>query len=287
MPSTICSVRRWWSSRSAEHHGRLRPILLAVGVVALLTGCDAPAPTFEPIFLGGRAVAPSGDSLFAVTVRDAQAVVVYDALGRVRDTLGMGLLHNPGRLQAVGADWYVSDADSGAPSIVVLAHDGSLVRRISLEGRTNRAHQFAVLPDGGIVVEGLDGRLVTIRGDSVETFAVVELGNRPSLIVGASGGVLHAIPDKTITLYNGFGHIRWRTDWPWAETAFVSDIGEDSRGRIHVIAGVAQSDTFIAYSMTPGGGEVVRWSEPAVEGSFLVSRLGEIVEARGRWAGRN
>ena len=280
MPSTICSVRRWWSSRSAKLF-----FLIAAGTVVPLLGCDVPAATFEPIFLDGRAVAPSGDSLFAVVERDAGAVVVYGPLGRVRDTIGIGVLQNPGRIQAEGGDWYVSDVVDGDPVIVVFRHDGSVERRIPLAGYTNRAHQFAVLPDGGVVVEGLDGRLVTLRGDSVETFAAVEIGNRPSLILGVDGGVLHAIPDKTITLYNGFGHIRWRVEWPWAETAFVSDIGQDSRGRIHIIAGVAQSNTFIAYSMTPASGEVVRWSEPSTEGSFLVDRLGKIVEARGRWAG--
>ena len=280
MPSTICSLRRCWSSRSAKLF-----FLFAAGTVAPLLGCDVPAATFEPIFLDGRAVAPSGDSLFAVVARDAGAIVVYGPLGHVRDTIGIGVLQNPGRIQAVGSDWYVSDVVDGDPLIVVFGHDGGVARRISLAGQTNRAHQFAVLPDNGVVVEGPDGRLVTVRGDSVETFAAVELGNRPSLIIGVDGGVLHAIPDKTITLYNGFGHIRWRVEWPWAETAFVSDIGQDSRGRIHLIAGVAQSNTFIAYSMTPGSGEVVRWSEPSAEGSFLVDRLGKIVEARGRWAG--
>jgi hypothetical protein len=253
------------------------------GAVALLTACDAPAPTFEPIFLSGRAVEPDGDSLFAVTARDAGALVVYDRVGRLRDTLGLGILHNPDHVQVVDDGWYVSDVDDGRPAVVVLARDGTLRRRVSLDGIASHAHQFAVLPDGAIVVEGSAGRLVALRGDSVTPFAVVEVGRRPSLILGAGGGVLHAIPDQTITLYNAFGNIRWRVEWPWAETAYVSDIGEDSRGRIHVIAGVTADDTFIAYSMTPGTGEVVRWSEPQREGSFVADRLGEVRAASGRW----
>jgi hypothetical protein len=94
---------------------------------------------------------------------------------------------------------------------------------------------------------------------------------------------VHAIPDQTITLYNAFGNIRWRVEWPWAETAFVSDLGEDSRGRIQVIAGVAADNTFIAFSMTPATGEVVRWSEPEPIGSFVADRLGEVRAATGRW----
>jgi len=256
---------------------------VVAGAVALLAGCDAPAPTFEPIFLSGRAVEPDGDSLFAVTARDAGALIVYDRAGRLRDTLGLGLLRNPDHVQIMGDAWYVSDVSDGRPEVVVLGRDGALIRRVPLAGIASHAHQFAVLPDGAIVVEGSAGRLLAIRADSVTTFAVVEIGRRPSLVLGAGGGVLHAIPDQTITLYNAFGNIRWRVEWPWAETAFVSDVGEDSRGRIQVIAGVTADDTFIAYSMTPGTGEVVRWSEPQTEGSFVADRLGEVRAATGRW----
>jgi hypothetical protein len=230
---------------------------------------------------------PAGDSMFAVTSAQAGGIVLYDRRGDVRDTLGVGILHNPDHLQLVGDAWYVSDVEQGHPVIVVLGTDGALRRRIDLEGLTNQPHQFAVLPDGGIVVESPDARLVTLRGDSVTTFAPVEVGTRPSLLLGAGGGVLHAVPDKQITLYNGFGHIRWRIEWPWAETAFVSDLSEDARGRLHVIAGVPQDNTFIAYTLALGTGEVVRWSVPATEGSFVVDRLGEVVPAAGgRWSGK-
>jgi len=256
-----------------------------VGAAALLAGCAAPTATVEPIFLAGRAVEPDGDSLFAVTARDAGALVLYDRAGHVRDTLGLGVLHNPGHVQIMGDRWYVSDVAAGRPEVVVLDRAGVLQRRISLAGIAVQAHEFAVLPDGAIVVEGQEGRLLAVREDSVTTFAVVEVGKRPSLILGAGGGVLHAIPDQTITLYNGFGNIRWRVEWPWAATAFISDFSVDARGRIHVLAGVTEDNTFLAYSMTPGTGEVVRWSEPQRVASFVVDRLGEIKAATGRWVG--
>lgn len=261
---------------------RFAYVLLA-GAAALLAGCDAPA-AIEPIFLGGRAVEPDGDSLFAVTARDAGALVIYESSGRVRDTLGLGILQNPVHVQLLGDAWYVSDLENGAASVVVIGRDGTLRRRVSLAGIATQPHQFAALADGTIVVEGTGGRLVVVREDSVSTFAVVEIGRRPSLVTGARGGVLHAIPDQTITLYNGFGNIRWRAEWPWAESAFVTAIGEDSRGRIHFIAGVARDNTFVAYSMTPGTGEVVWWSEPQPGASFVVSRLGKLAPAESPWA---
>jgi hypothetical protein len=232
-------------------------------------------------------VEPDGDSLLAVTSGNVAAVLVYDRTGRVRDTLGLGVLHNPDRVEIQQNTWYVSDLVDGRPAVVALGRDGALVRRIPLAGIAVQPHQFAVLPDGGVVVEAAGGRLVTLRGDSVSTFAVVEVGTRPSLLLGAGGGVLHAIPDQTITLYNGFGNIRWRVEWPWAETAFVTAISEDARGRLHYLAGVEQDATFIAYSMTPGTGEVVWWSEPQRDASFVVDRLGAFSPASGSWEGQD
>lgn len=275
---TICSFPQRWCSCSTS--GRA---LLLAGAVALLAGCDAPAPVVEPVFLAGRAVEPDGDSLFAVTARDAGGLVVFDGRGRLRDTLGLGFLRNPDHVQIMNDAWYVSDVEDGRPVVVVLARDGTLVRRVPLDGIATQAHQFAVLPDGAIVVEGTQGRLVAVRPESTTTFAVVEVGTRPSLILGAGGGVLHAIPDQTITLYNAFGNIRWRAPWPWVESAFVSDVSEDSHGRIHFLSGVGQSNMFIAYSMTPGSGEVVRWSEEEPVASFVVTRLGAISRAERPW----
>lgn len=253
-----------------------------IGALALLAACGAPASTIEPIFLAGRAVAPVGDSLFAVPDPGMGAVILYDHSGRPRDTLGLGVLQNPGRVQFVHGDAYVSDVRQGKPLVVVFAPDGTVLRTIPLDD-TAQAHQFAVLPDGALVVESRDGRLVRRHGDSVTTFAAVEVATKPSLIVGADGGVLHAVPDKTITLYNGFGHIRWRVDWPWRAAAFVADVATDDRGRIHFLVGDPDDNTFTAQTLAPGTGEVLRWSEPATAGSFVVDRLGEVTPAGGRW----
>jgi hypothetical protein len=263
-----------------------RTLLGVVGALALLPGCGAPTAAYEPVFLAGRAVAPVGDSLFAVVSQQAAAVILADRRGRPRDTLGLGALRNPGHVQYVAGDAYVSDVEDGRPLIAIFGPDGVLLRRLPLNATTAQAHQFAVLPDGGLVVESRDGRLLLLRGDSVDTFAPVEVGTRPSLVLGTGGGVLHAIPDKTITLYNGFGHIRWRIDWPWRETAFVADIAADSRGRIHFLVGDPQTGTFTAQTLAPSTGEVVRWSEPAPVGSFLVDRRGEVIPAGERWGDR-
>jgi hypothetical protein len=149
---------------------------------------------------------------------------------------------------------------------------------------TAQVHQFAVLPDSAIVVMSRDGRLVALRGDSVTTFAAVEIGTRPSLVVAAGGGLVHAVPETHVTSYNGFGNIRWRIDWPWDTTAYLIDLAWDRRGRIHALAGVETDETFIAYTFDPAVGEIIRWSVYATEGSFLVDRLGEIVPAEGRWS---
>jgi hypothetical protein len=279
MPSLRTSTISW--GRLCSSFGSNRALL--AGALALLAGCDAPAGTYDPIFLAGRAVVPAGDSLVAVTSREAAAIVVYDRAGRVVDTLGRGVLQSPDQLQIVGDDWYVSDLRDGRPVVVVLARDGAVRRTVPVGDIAAHAHQFAVLPDGALVVESRDGRLVTLRGDSVATFAAVEIGPRPSLLLGAGGGVLHAVPDRHITLYNGFGNIRWRIEWPWAATAYIGDLSQDRRSRIHALAGVEATNTFIAYTFEEGTGEIIRWSDETAEGSFVVDRLGEIVPAEGRW----
>jgi hypothetical protein len=272
--STICWARRSWPSS----WGNAR----IAGALALILGCRAPA-AYEPIFLAGRAVVPAGDSLYAVTSRAAAALLVHHRAGPPVDTLGRGTLRSPDHVQLVNGTWYVSDVVDGHPAIVVLRPDGTPERTIALGDVAAYAHQFAVLPDGAIVVETRDGRLAALRGDSVATFAAVEIGPRPSLVLGAGGGVLHAVPDRHITLYNGFGRIRWRIDWPWAPTAYISDVGQDSRGRIHAIAGVEATNTFIAYTFEEGTGEIIRWSEETKEGSFLVDWVGEIEPAGEDW----
>jgi hypothetical protein len=262
---------------------RSRFAIVAVGALALLTECGAPTSADEPIFLAGRAVAPAGDSLFATASSQNAAVMLYDRRGRARDTLGPGLLHAPGRVQILDGHAYVSDVRGGQPLIAVFALSGALERTIPLKGTASQAHQFAVLPDRGIVVESRDARLVVLRGDSTATFAPIEVGSRPSLLLGVDGGVLHAIPDKTITLYNAYGHIRWRVDWPWRAAAFVADVAQDSRGRIYFLVGDPDSGTFTAQAVAPATGEVVRWSEPAAEGSFQIGRLGDLIPAGARW----
>jgi hypothetical protein len=273
--STTCWAPPSWRSSWGS-------IAALAGALALTAGCGAPAATHEPIFLAGRAVVPAGDSLYAVTTRDPAALLLYDRAGRAVDTLGRDVLRSPDHVQAVPGGWYVSDLADGRPVIAALRGDGTLERTIPLDLAAT-AHQFAVLPDGAIVVETRDGRLVALRGDSVALFAAVEIGPRPSLLLGAGGGVLHAVPDRHITLYNGFGNIRWRIDWPWASTAYISDVGQDSRGRIHAIAGVEATNTFIAYTFEEGTGEIIRWSEETKEGSFLVDWVGEIEPAGEDW----
>ena len=91
------------------------------------------------------------------------------------------------------------------------------------------------------------------------------------------GGVLHAVQDRAITLYNGGGNIRWRLPWPWQEGAFVADLALDAQGRIHVLAGREGSDQFYAYSLDRNTGQVIRWSVmPGTSATFVIDRLGEI-----------
>lgn len=279
--STTCWGRRSWrSSWDSRRAGALLAGALAFG------GCNARPNIYEPIFVAGRAVAPAGDSIFGVTSRAAAAVVRYDRQGRLVDTIGKGVLRAPDQLQALEGEWYASDLRDGRPVVVVLGADGKVRRTIDLGDVTEQAHQFAALPGGAIVVEAPDARLVTVRGDTMATFAAVEIGPRPSLLLGVGGGVLHAVPDHHLTLYNGRGSIRWRVDWPWASTAYVSDIGHDSRGRIQVLAGVEAAGTFIAYTLEPSTGEVVRWSEETAAAAFVVDRWGEIFPTEERWPAR-
>jgi hypothetical protein len=192
------------------------------------------------------------------------------------DTLGRGVLHSPLHIQPVGNRWYVSDVQDGRASLVIFAPDGRMERRLDLARFGAVPHQFAVLPDGRMVIETTEGRLLALTGDSVSTFVDVRGGSRPGLLVAASGGAVQALPGKHITLYNEFGHIRWRIDWPWRETAYVNDLTVDAQGRIHVIAGIPAEKNFVVYSLAAVTGEVVRWSTPGPFASFAVDYLGEI-----------
>jgi hypothetical protein len=191
-------------------------------------------------------------------------------------TLGANSVKSPVHIQWQGSEWYVSDVENGKPFVVVLSPTGEERQRIPLDRYTNTPHQFAVLPDGRIVVESPEGALVAIKGDSSSVFTVTDRAAKTGLLVAASGGVLHAVPDKYITLYNQFGHIRWRLDWPWASTAYVTEIAVDPQNRIHVLAGVPRDSTFIVYSLSNNSGEIVIWSPASHNATFIADRLGQI-----------
>ena len=244
-------------------------------VMCLALGCSTRSRSLGLIYLNGRAVEPVGDSILAMTAEGVEGLIRYDIRFGTADTIGTETLRRPVHVQQQNGRWYVSDLDdAGRPLILVLAWDGNLERRIDLDGISSIPHHFAVFPDGRIVVEATDQRLVVLDGDSSTTLALVEVGMRPSLIAGAAGGVLHAVPGTHITLYNEFGNIRWRMEWPWANTAFLTDISIDRQGRIHVMAGVPRNETFIVYTMARDGGDIIQWSRPGPNATFTVERNG-------------
>lgn len=247
-------------------------------LLALTPACDGPGGYDRLVFVDGRGVDAVSDTLLAFTVEGVPAVLVLDVVARRMDTVAAGSLSSPVHVQRVGDRWFVSDAESGAFSIVVLAADGRVERRIPLAGISATPHQFVALEDGSIVVVGLDDRLVRLIGDSVATFALARAGSRPPLLLGAAGGVLHAVPDDHIALYNAFGNIRWRVEWPWTEDIFITDLAVDARGRIHTLAGVPNegNGVFVVYSVVATTGEIDRWSAPGSTATFAVSRLGEV-----------
>lgn len=267
-------------------------VLLALAAAALAVtaaACNLPTTTRLPVFIGGRAVTAVGDTLFAVTLPDHDGVLLFGRNGVPRDTLGADVLVTPVELQWVAGRWYVSDVVDGEPLVRVFGAGGRLEKTIRLAEHTEQFHQFAALTDGRIVVETSDGRLVAVADDSVATFVPTDVSARPSLLLATQDGVLHAVPDRTITLYNRFGRIRWRVEWPWIETAHVSDLAADARGRIHVLSGVADEGTFIVYTLEPTSGEVVRWSETEPRPTFVVDKWGAVtLDETGRWdAGRS
>lgn len=250
---------------------------LAVAAGALCA-CGARGQPPQPIFFDGRAVAPVGDSLVAYTQAGVAGVLVAERRTRaVVDTVGAGVLHSPVQLELLGDRWHVSDVDQGRPSMAIFASGGRTLDRIITLSRFNATpHQFAVLPDGRIVIEAPAGQLLALSGDSAAPFSTYQPGPRTGFLLGAAGGVFHAVPDRHLTLYNAFGNIRWRRNWPWAETAFITDLAVDAQGRIHVLAGVPGDGTFIVFTITPADGEVVRWSEYARGSSFMIDYLGQV-----------
>lgn len=247
----------------------------------LLSACNPPITNRSPVFIAGRPVAAIGDTVFGVAAAGGP-VIVLRASG-IPDTIGRGALEDPFAIQRSGDAWWVSDVREGLPAVVRLARSAPPIT-IPLGREAVQPHQFAVLPDGGLVYEVADHRLVVRRGDSVATFAVVERGDRPSLLTAASGGALHAVPGKHITLYNAFGHVRWRITWPWVETAHMAAATVDPRGRIQLLSGVADEGTFIVYTIEPSSGEITRWSVPDSNATFTVDRLGDVsVAGRQYW----
>lgn len=248
----------------------------ALAALAAGLACGPSTVAVDPIFVNGRAVAAAGDSVIAVTVPGANYLLVRRRAGGEPVKVGAGHLQGPVHIEWHGGRWFVSDVENGRAVIAVFGADGALSGRRTLGGLTDTPHQFAVLPDGRVVVESREGSLLALSGDSVATFALTDRSAKTGLLIGAGGGVLHAIPDKWLTLYNEFGRIRWRQPWPWASTAYVSDLVVDAHGRIHVIAGVPRSSTFIVYTLSSQSGEVTRWSTPGPSSTFIVDRLGEI-----------
>jgi len=273
MASTPCWARRSSPTTSAVSRRIARFSLVAL---ATLAACKAPSTFKAPIFIAGRSVATMGDSLFAVPAANAPVVLVLDRDGHVADTLGAGTLSQPVQVQALADTWFVSDGGGTTPTLFAFTADGHLLRKTSLATADPASAQFAVLPDGRVVVERAGGQLVALAGDSNTIFVPVQVGPRPSLLVGADGGVFYAAPGKSVALYNGFGHIRWRVDWPWADSAYVGGVAVDSKGRIHLISGVGNQRTFIVYTLATASGEIVRWSAADSVPTFVVDRLGAL-----------
>jgi hypothetical protein len=248
------------------------PLALLAG--ALLQSCDAPSQA-ELIFLDGRAVAPAGDSVLAISRPTLPGVLIFNRLTRKTDTLGIDELVSPTHLQWHDGRLYVSDVRDGRAWIVVFGAGGEVEQRIDVDSITAVQHQFAVLPDGRIVLETRDDRLVAFREDSISTFALIESSPRTGLLVADQGGVLHLVPHRKVTLYNEMGKIRWRVDWQWADNVFITDISVDSRGRPNILAGREGFEGFMVYGFSPFTGEVVRWQE-GPNATFSVGAYGDI-----------
>lgn len=249
--------------------------LFISALIALASvSCKSNSRSLGLIYLNGRAVEPAGDSVLAMTTQGLGGVILYRMTTGAVDTIGEGIVTAPVHVQFVGDRWYVSDLVVGQPRIAVLAWNGELEREFDLADLGLIPHQFAVLPDERVIVQTTDGKLVALGEDSLTTFALVDISQRPGLLAGVAGGVLHMVPLEHITLYNEFGNIRWRMPWQWLETAYFTDITTDMNGRIHIIAGVPSDDEFVVYTLGRDDGEVLRWSRPGPYATFVVLRNG-------------
>ena len=261
-------------------------LVVCVLTASLLWACGSRPQSLGLIYLNGRAVEAVGDSLLLMTTEGVGGIMVYDLRTNTVDTIGRDVLNAPLHIQALNGRWYVSDILDGRPQVAVLTPDGEVESYRDVSTITSTPHQFAVLPDDRIVLESRDGRLVALQGDSIATFALAEAGARPSLLAGVAGGVLHAVPLVHMTLYNQFGHIRWRIPWYWAETAYFTDIATDRQGRIHIIAGVPADQTFIVYTLGRNDGEPIRWSGPGPYATFTIQRNGSFrPDSAANWIG--
>ncbi|HXV87420.1 MAG TPA: hypothetical protein VD793_11995 [Gemmatimonadales bacterium] len=240
----------------------------------LLAACDTTAPEHS-IFTDGRATAPAGDSLLAVTRAGLAGVEILDRRTGMADTIGLGDLVSPLHVDFQQGRWYVSDVEGGRPSVAVFTADGRLERRYALWAHEATPHQLAVLPDGRLIVE-TPGRLLALTGDSASPFVQFRPGTVTGFLISARGGVLHVLPDRHITLYNEFGSIRWRVDWPWDESLVVADLEVDSNGRIHILASVPVQGTFRVYTPTSTTGEIVLWSNASTFPSFTINKFGDL-----------
>lgn len=266
----------------------MRRAMFSVLVATGLAACQPRVTTQELIFIDGRAVEPVLDSVFAFTARGFPGMLLYHRRTGALDTIGAENLVSPVHAQWMNGFWYVSDVIDGRPSIVAFDPGGAVIRRIDLGGIASAPHQFAVLPDGRVVVEATDARLVAVNGDSVTTFALTEAGSRTGLVVAARGGVLHAVAGKLVTLYNGLGNIRWRIEWPWDDTIYGIDLAVDSQGRTQMLAGQETEQSFIVFGFSPTTGEVIRWSREGPSATFLVGRMGEVYpDHASNWVGGN
>ncbi len=263
-----------------------QPHRLAGALAATLLAACASAPQHDLLFVDGRGVAPAGDTLLALTRPNVPALLVLDRRTGIVDTIGRGELASPLHVEYHGGRWYVSDLRDGRPVVTVLNSAGTLERRIPLAPTPATPHQFAVLPDGRIVIQVAGGELVALRGDSVLPFAVGDQSERPGLLLGAQGGVVLAAPGQAVTLFNANGNIRWRLEWPWNERAYVSDMALDAQGRLHLLAGEEGTNQFVVFTLSYVTGEVMRWSVPGPYATFSVRRLGEIrPDTAGHWLG--
>ncbi len=253
--------------------------------VAVATACTGPRLRTEPVFIDGRAVAVSPDTVLALTAPGMSRVLLIDQRSGERRTIGADELTSPAHVQWNGDRLYVSDVDGGRPQVVVFASSGELIERIDLGPTAAVPHQFAVLPDGQIVFETTDDRLVALQGDSLDTFALNDSSRKTGALVAAGGGVLHAVPTRTITLYNGLGRIRWRIDWPWSDSTYVADLAIDSRGRPLLLASQQGSEGFVVFAFDTINGGITMWMEGPTA-TFSTRTYGDIrPDSTSNWIG--